>query len=313
VAFVVKQWVVVRGRGLGCITKITPSQIDVREADLKPGEHSKFEIPASEADRAMRPVTSADEAQRLLGALAAHVATDSPDDVGDRSIRYRHASKSGELEDQLAALAQIYGRAEPEYPERQYQKLLERAVFGELGHVLGMSRKALQAKVRAQLLGEPAPRSLALADVSAELAATKLPSLAGHRPLGAFAIDRTVAIGEASADVTAPAQPGVWCAYVRMRDGEPIELVAAHRDVLAELAELAAEPAGTINSEGATVAVFDAEAADDEEFVDDVLSHGDGIVGQRCAVLNIGGDGSSAVLVGRRGDRAILVRVVTGD
>ena len=311
--FEIGQWVVLRGKALGRVTAIADDEIVVAKADLEPGEESTFAVPTASAAEQLRPMVTASDARALIERLGAArpAADDRP--VADRSLAYRRASKRGDLAEQVETLAAIYRHPEPAYPERQYQGILEKVVFPELAHATGRSRKAIKADVRAAALGQRRPASLALPDRAAELAAATPPPLAGHQPLGAFAIDTRVAIGEARPEVTLDARPGIWFAYtLGDMDGEGrYELVAVHAAVAGEALALRAGAAevGSAVADGARMAVFDAAEADDEELADEVLPRGDGIVGERCAIVSIGGDGRFPVLAAHRRGKAVLVAV----
>src|SRR5688572_948993 len=165
--------VIVRGRGLGVVTAITDGVIRVTESDLKPGEESIWEA----SPDAVRPLVSRPEAERLI-AILGNPGPRLPTE--DRALAYRRAIKSGDLEEQAKLLAASY-TGDAETPEIQYQERLEDSVYRELAIVLDISRKALRAKIRSARRGEAAPRSLALADRSAELA-FELPPLDGYEP-----------------------------------------------------------------------------------------------------------------------------------
>ncbi|MDX2086302.1 MAG: hypothetical protein SFX73_00575 [Kofleriaceae bacterium] len=231
----------------------------------------------------------------------------------ERSIAYRRAFKRGDLDEQARMLAAMY-RGPAETPERQYQDLIERSVFGELALVLNTSRKALRARIRAAALGEPPPRSLGLADRGNELAAVTVPPIDGFDAIGAFAVDAKIGVGEANADVVLPAEPGIWLAYaVRDEDADDFsELVAVHVTRIGEFAELRrrAKKAGKAPFEGAHMSIFDEAVVDDREVVDRMLQADCEIVDGRSASLGLGGDGIAEVRVARDGDRAICVRVL---
>jgi RNA polymerase-interacting CarD/CdnL/TRCF family regulator len=309
--FQLGQHVVLRGRAVGRVVAVTAETITVEELELRGGEESVFDVPASNAIDVLRPVVAADEARELLRQLA-DVAADEATSTGQRAIRYRRALKDGDLPTQIAVLATIYRHPSPEYPERQHLERLERAVFAELALALGRGRKALKAEVRALILGQPPPRSLQLQDRSEELARwDRLPTWEGHTGIGAFAVDSELAVGEAQPDVTFPAEPGIWLAYSREYHGDCGELVVVHQRFFEEAEQLIrnAVEGGRASAEGATMAIFDAAVADDDELVEEILYEGQGVVGQRCAVISLGGDGACRVQVSRKHGRAVLVRV----
>jgi hypothetical protein len=212
----------------------------------------------------------------------------------------------------VKTLAAIYRHPKPDYPERQYQDLFEKVIFPELAHALSRSRKAIKADVRAAALGQKAPAALALPDHSAELATVRdLPALAGYEPIGPFFIDTKLAVGEFQADVVIAAENGLWFAYsLGDMDSDEFELLAVHHSAIATAAQwknLAAQ-IGVVVAEGAKMAIFDAAEAEDEEFIEE-MSKGDGIMGQRCAVISLGGDGQFPVFAATRNNRAACVRV----
>lgn len=306
----VGQAVVVRGRGLGTVVSVRDDTITVAERDLEPGEESQFEIPIARADDAIRAVATPVEAERALALIALRHERLPAE---DRGIAYRRAYKRGDLDEQARMLAAMYG-GPAETPERQYQDLIERSVFGELALVLDTSRKALRARIRAAALGEAQPRSLGLADRSDELAAVRVPPIDGFDPIGAFAVDAKIGVGEASAAVVVSAEPGVWLAYA-VRDEEVddfSELVAVHVTRVGEFAELRrrAKKAGKAPFEGAHISIFDEAIVDDRDIVDRMLQAGCEIVDGRSASLGLGGDGVAEVRVVRDGERAICVRVL---
>lgn len=306
----VGQAVVVRGRGLGTVAAVRDGTIIVAERDLEPGEESQFDIPVERASEAIRVVATLEEAERAL----VHIAT-RPERLpaDERGIAYRRAFKRGDLDEQAHMLAAMYA-GPVETPERQYQDLIERSVFGELALVLNMSRKALRARIRAAALGEAPPRSLALADRRDELAAISVPPIDGFDAIGAFAVDAMIGVGEAHADVTVPAEPGVWLAYAARDENADdfSELVAVHTTRIGEFAELRrrAKRVGKAPFEGAHMAIFDEAIVDDREVVDRMLQASCEIVDGRCASVGLGGDGVAEVHIARAGERAICVRVV---
>jgi RNA polymerase-interacting CarD/CdnL/TRCF family regulator len=302
-AMQVGQSVVVRGRGLGTVVAVRDGMIVVAERDLEAGEESQFEIPVERAGDAIRAVATLEEAERAL-ALVATRPERLP--AAERGIAYRRAVKRGDLDEQARMLATMYG-GPSEAPERQYQDLIERRVFGELALVLKISRKTLRARIRAAALGEAAPRSV-------ELAAVEVPPIDGFDAIGAFAVDAMIGIGEAHADVAVPAEPGVWFAYAARDDDADdfSELVGIHATKVGEFAVLRrdAKTAGKAAFEGAHMAIFDEAIVDDREIVDRMLRARCEIVDGRCASLGLGGDGVAEVRVARAGERAICVRVV---
>ncbi len=306
----VGQAVVVRGRGLGTVVTVRNDTIIVAERDLERGEESQFEIPVESAGDAVRAIATPGEAERAL-ALIATRSERLPAD--ERGIAYRRAFKRGDLDEQARMLAAMYG-GPAETPERQYQDLIERSVFGELALVLDTSRKALRARIRAANLGEPPPRSLGLADRRDELAAVTVPPIDGFDSIGAFAVDAQIGVGEANADVVVPADPGVWLAYaVRDENADYFtELVAVHAARVGEFAELrrGAKIAGKTPFEAAHMSIFDEAIVDDREVVDRMLQAGCEIVDGRSASLGLGGDGVAEVRVARDGERAICIRVL---
>ncbi len=313
--FVVGQRVVLRGRALGVIQSISTTSITIEEADLESGEESQFEVPVERAGELLRPLVERERAQQLIAQLCS--ASDDPNalPVGQRAVLYRRAHKSGDLNQQAAVLAAIYRRPIPEAPERQYRELLEKTVFQELSHVLGKSRKKIKADIRAATLGQPQPAALNLPDRSAELSRFAcLPPVAGLEPIGAFAVESRIAIGEAHPGVVVEALPGIWLAYSQLgEDGIPAELVAVHESAVTDIPTLSRKSRmrGEAVAEGATMAIFDATMASDDEFVDEVLTAGEGIVSQRCAVTSSGGgDGRFPVRVAEIGDQAAYVRIV---
>src|SRR5262249_53116880 len=137
------QWVVVRGKALGQIKGVVGDTIVIEEADLAKDEASTIEIPLSRAADSLRPMVSADEAQALLDPLCKDRPEAHTGSVSERSIAYRRAHKGGDLRHQVDALAGIYRHPAADYPERQYRDVLEKAVFAELAHALGRSRKSV--------------------------------------------------------------------------------------------------------------------------------------------------------------------------
>jgi RNA polymerase-interacting CarD/CdnL/TRCF family regulator len=284
--------VVVRGRGIGTVAAIRDGMVLVDEADLKPGEESQFAVAVESVSETIRPIVERAEAERLIGVLGKPGAR-LP--IADRAIAYRRAIRSGDLEAQAKLLASSYiGKAE--LPEHQYQERLENSVYKELGIVLGISRKQLRAKIRSANRGEAAPRSLALPDRSQELD-IELPKLKGFKPIGAFAIDTRLAVGEARADVVMLVEHGVWLAYAKPAGDDFTQLVAVHRDSFDELATLAkqAKAIGRAGIDGAHIAIFDEAVLDDREIVDAMLQATFEIVEGRCAAVALGGDGAADV------------------
>jgi RNA polymerase-interacting CarD/CdnL/TRCF family regulator len=287
--------VIVRGRGLGTVKEIRDGVLVVDETELKPGEVSQFEVPVASASDAIRSVVTRAEAERMLSLLA----TKPPrlPIAGDRAAAYRRAYRKGELEEQVRLLAAMYtGKAEP--PENQYQERIEKVVYGELAFVLGLSRKALRAKIRTAAKGEAAPRSLALADRRAELELIEPPAAKGFTPIGAFAVDTRIGVGEARPDVIIDVEPGVWLAYAKQRGDDISALVAIHQSALPELAALAkqAKSVGRAAIEGAHIAIFDEAIMDDQEIVQAMWNATFEIVEGRAAVVALGGDGVGTVL-----------------
>ena len=297
--------VVVRGRGFAKVVALG-DVIVAEEIDLEPGEQSQFEIPSERAAEALRPLASRGDAERALAILATKPPRAPLD---ERALIYRRAYKRADLGELATLLAAAYaGKAET--PETQYQAQLERAVFGELALVLGLSRKALKARLRAAAKGQPAPSEPP--DRARELAATRVPEIAGYEEIGAFAVEQRIAAGEASAELSATAKPGIWIAYaVRDEEADDIaELVAVHASRVADLVALSRKtvPLGRAPIEGAHFAIFDAAAVDDEETVDKMWNRVFDIVDDRVAVVGLGGDGVAEVSAAFEGDRAILVR-----
>ena len=308
----VGQWVVLRGKALGCIKDITAENIVIEEADLEKGEESKFKVPADRAADVLRPMVTAAEARSLLDQLGREDPTADSRSVSDRSVTYRRVHKGGEIGEQVKTLGAIYRHPKPDYPERQYQDLLEKVILPELAHALKRSRKAVKADVRAAVLGQKPPAGLALPDHSAQLAKVgELPTLAGYEAIGPFFIDTKLAVGEHHADVTTAAEVGMWFAYrLGDMDADDFELLAVHESAVNSAAQLKNEATqiGEVVAEGAKMAIFDAAEADDEEFADET-SKGDGIIGQRCAVISLGGDGRFPVFAATKNKRAICIRV----
>lgn len=306
----VGQLVVVRGRGLGIVVAVTADVVVVAERDLEPGEESQFEIPADRAAEAIRAVATPAEAERALALIATRPERLPAD---ERGIAYRRAYKRGDLDEQAQMLATIYSGA-IETPERQYQDLIERSVFAELALALNTTRKSLRARIRKQALGEAPPRSLALADREAELAAVVIPEIAGFDAVGAFAVDGTIGVGEFRAEVAVPAEPGVWIAYaVRTEDDDDFsELIAVHATRARELELLRqrAKRVGQAAFEAAHMSIFDEAIVDDRELVDRLAQTSCEIVEGRAASLGLGGDGVAEVRAALSGERAICVRVV---
>jgi len=302
------QTVVVRGRGLGTVTAIRDGVIIVAEQDLRPGEESQFEIPVERAGEAIRALATRDEAERMLALIATKPARPP---AGDRSIAYRRAYKQSDLEAQARALAMMYA-GPVEAPETQYQDLIEKNVYGELGLVLGLSRKALRAKIRSAALREATPRSLALADRSKELESIALPDVDGFEPIGAFAVDATIAVGEARADAKVAAEPGVWLAYAARDDDDFSELLAVHQASAADIAKLRkrAKQIGEAPIEGAHIAIFDGAIPGDRDVMDRMYAATCDIIEGRGAALGLGGDGVADVRAVLAGKRAICVRVI---
>lgn len=310
-------WVVLRGKALGQIKELTAGNIVIDEADLEEGEESRFEVPIASAADVLRSMITAAEAQSMLDQLAKKRPTADKRPMAERSVAYRRIHKSGDIAEQIKTLGAIYGHPHPEQPEKQYSSLLEKVIFPELAHALKRSRKAIKAEVRAAALGQKPPASLALPDHAAQLAKVrKLPALAGYAPVGPFVIDTKLAVGEAHPEVTITAEAGIWFAYTLGDvDSDAFELVAFHQSALKSTAQLKeqATEIGEAVAEGAIMAIFDAAEAEDEEFADAVFEKRDGIVGQRCVVVSLGGDGGCPVFVATQNERAVYVRVVFSD
>jgi RNA polymerase-interacting CarD/CdnL/TRCF family regulator len=286
--------VVLRGYWIGTVTAIRDGVIVVDELDQKPGE-ARFEVPIDRAAEALRALVDRTEAERLIGVLGTKPQRLS---TAERAVAYRRAYRRGDLAEQAALLAAMYtGTAD--VPENQYQERFEKAIYGELALVLGISRKALRARIRSAATGEATPRSLALADRRAEVAAIEIPAAKGLVPIGAFAVDTRIAAGEARADVVVEARLGVWFAYAKQRrDDDITALVAVHRDSVGELATLAklAKPVGRAPIEGAHIAIFDEAIVDDQEIVEARWEASFEINDGRAAVVALGGDGVGHVL-----------------
>ena len=142
----VGQPVVIRGRAIGTLVAIRDGMLVIEERDLEPGEESVLEVPIEQADKAVRAIASREQAVQAIRILA--TKPERPP-TQERASSYRRAYKGGELEEQARMLAAIYaGPLEPQ--ERQYIEQLERSVLGELALVLGVSRKALRAQIRAR-------------------------------------------------------------------------------------------------------------------------------------------------------------------
>jgi RNA polymerase-interacting CarD/CdnL/TRCF family regulator len=306
--------VVVRGHGLARISSVTEKQVTATPIDLKKDESGGFEIDPAQLHEAMRPVVSAAEARAAIAALADVSASDQRD-VGERALAYRRALRGGELAAQVAALGAIYRRGTPEYAERQYEAALERAAYAELSLVLRRPRKALKAELRQALLGERPPASLALPDRRRDLRAARAPKLRGLRGHGKLAIDTALALGELDAQLILVAEPGVWFAYahgdIDDDDHHVLMIHAAHVDQL-EALDAAAVVCGEINSEGAQVSFCDHAMLEDREFVDETMSAGSGIHGDRCFVWGLGGDGTSRVRAADGPGPVVYVRVDFG-
>jgi RNA polymerase-interacting CarD/CdnL/TRCF family regulator len=299
------QRVVIKGRCLGTVVAVGDS-ILVDELDLKPGEECRFEIPGDRVAEAIRPIVSRDVGERVLAIAKERAARPATD---ERTLAYRRAYKSGDLEVQARLLAASYNGPQ-EAPEVQYQERLEHSVFGELAVVLGTSRKALRAQVRQAALSEAPSRALALPDVSQELAAVVVPTLPGFEPIGAFAVHERIAVGEYRAECAVPARPGIWLAYASRLDDDFDRVFAIHRDHLAELRDLErqARAIGRSSIEGAHIAIFDEALADDAELFTAIGEAGLAILEHRCAAIGLGGDGVARVLAAPR-DCAVYVRL----
>ncbi len=302
--------VVVRGHGVGTITGVGTAVIRVKAIESG-DDDGAYEIPVAQAGEVLRPLVTPDVAQAAIVTLKGVAGRESRD-VADRSIAYRRAAKGGVLADQIRELAAIYRNPEPEYPEKQYQELLERAVYGELALVLDRPLRSLKTEMRKAILGEGPPAVLAFPDHSAELAAARQPAIATYDAQGAFAIDTKLAIGELAAEVVLDAATGVWFAYTHGEMDDPEEhMIAIHRDHVTrhKVLDANAQPCGHSTAEAASIALCDLAQLDDLEFVNEVLSEGSGIHGQRCFRWHVGGDGRFPVRAASIDGRVVYVRV----
>lgn len=306
----VGEYVVVRGRTLGKITEIDEERIRVKPIDNADHEGA-YEVPVAQAAETLRALVTADAAHAAIAALKASVGRESRD-TADRSIAYRRALKGSVLADQIRELLAIYRSSEPEYPENQYREPLERAVYGELALVLERPLRSLKAELRKAILDETPPEVLGFPDRSGELAAAAQPAIATYEAQGAFAIDTKLAIGELAAETVLDAAPGVWFAYTMGEMDDPgHHLIAIHRDHVEQRKALAAKarPRGHSTAEGAAVSLCDLAQLDDRDFVNEVISEGSGIHGQRCFVWHVGGDGHFPVRAASVDGRVVYVRI----
>jgi RNA polymerase-interacting CarD/CdnL/TRCF family regulator len=309
--FELGQQLVLRGQGVVNVEAIAADGFVVVLIDDR---ESTFEVPRETAAEALRPLVSAEQAQAALCRFDMEQMTAGLT-AGQRAIRYRRAVKGGVLFDQIDALVAIYRHPDADYPEHQYRKPLEKAVMTELALVLGRNKKLLKAELRGVACGlvEAAKSIASLPDRSADLSRHRSLTWSGYKGVGAFAVDTQIAIGEAYPLSKRAAENGIWLVYTKAgAAGETVELVAVHEEhfknaqALVSQALLVAET----EAQGNTIAVYDAAAAEDEDFVDDVQRAGQGSIGQRCVVVDLGSDSLCRVHVAHNAARgAILTRL----
>lgn len=187
------------------------------------------------SERIRRPVDGA-LAERIKNGFAAATAPLDERDPYQRSRVYREALRSNDLERMASTLRQVYAHPEPEYAEEQARPRLEEAVFGELALALDTKVSTLERRLRSR----KAPLTVVL-DRAEEVASHEpLVEVVGLHPIGAFAVEKELAVGEHGRGKVFKAKPGIWYGYAsdgEMDDG-PDRLVVVHHERVGQIEEL---------------------------------------------------------------------------
>ncbi|MGA9521286.1 MAG: hypothetical protein WBV82_07470 [Myxococcaceae bacterium] len=309
-------WAAVSGLGARKLVQVQPDgSLSYREDERD--KKSEVTIGLDEARRRIRPLVGRQEAEELRNTLLVAGETQHAEDAYARSKEYRRVLKSNDLRLIVDTLRGIYRHPNPGYPEEQNQDLLEEAAFSELALVLDVKPAMLKG------LAKRAAGQMILPDRSAELAAhAEIPELPGYEALGAFAVERRLAIGEFGVgSIELDARPGIWFAW--FQDGDdlppgaedaddeypPSKLVVVHAESFPRITELQRqmEPEqAELPIDGASMAVVDADAARDKSFVRAMEYTGHDIVQGRGVQVQLGGDGRGIAHVARGGGQAVL-------
>jgi hypothetical protein len=255
-------------------------------------------------DATWRPLTTRDEASRLLERLVARTFDGPLPPMSDDVILYKVEAQLAQLP--LRDTVDLFGRtlfAQSTLDERtlQYGSFARRGFFAELGLALGTSGRVLLAAVKTRKLKLEPPRPIADHDylgtftTSGDLTVSD-PCQIGRKNNPAFPLT-----------IKVQGLEGVWHAFVRDGTGDDrgrnAEFVAIHDD---GFDVHAIEPIGSIGIDSGTAGVFDKKCPkrDDNAVLED------GTFAALGAVVSTGhGDGFYPVLAGRAKGKVAKLRI----
>ncbi len=166
---------------------------------------------------------------------------------------------------------------------------------------------------KAQLEHEPGTK---LPDRSKELAPYwDQPPLAGYEAIGVMFVEGRLLVGEwPEHSVKVDARPGVWLAYAReLHEDDPSEeLIVVHGDLLARVSDLRdgmTRIEGDLPIHGARMAVADARAAEDEDFIEALFEGEEEVYRGRGVQRGLGGDGHGIAWAHYADKLAVCVRI----
>ena len=152
-------WAAVAGLGPRKLSNVhADGSVTFREDEAD--KRSEVTLGADEVRHRIRPLVSKEVAEALRKASVEAAQPNLAANEYERSKAYRGALKGNDLSLMLGTLRGIYRHPKPGYPEDQNQPLLEEAVFGELGEVLGVKPGTLKSTARKAAGGSVLPDSL---------------------------------------------------------------------------------------------------------------------------------------------------------
>lgn len=202
---------------------------------------------------------------------------------------------------------------------RQWVPLLDLQNLKQLEARVKDRRMPVDLKARKAEL--KAAQSTQLPDRSKELAAYEtLPPLDGFEPVAALYVEGRLLVGEyPEHGANLDARPGIWLAYFREPpppagddDYPPQELIAVHADCIGRIHELRQDMEMLdveLPIHGARMAIADALAARDEDFVEALGENEEEVFRGRAAQVSLGGDGHGVARVQYEDERVVLVLV----
>lgn len=261
-----------------------------------------------QVERLFRPVLPRDRAE-VLCRLLADPSAPREEPLGPAlSTRVHDAVAAGDPDTMAELLRDLYGAPHPLPPAgRHHLRRVEDAVLGELAHATERPFADLRYESRA---GKPAFACVApVRHVEAPPPPAAMP--AGWSYAGGFHLFGALTVGELpSADsvgralgdglfeaIDLDAKPGIWHVLER-RDDESGEYAAVHADYVGPFGalRLRARSVASVNIEGGSVHLVDAEIRDDDAFQQDLAAQE---LTHRAFGGATGGDGPVAVYAAR--------------